>query len=207
MIPQIIGLSGYAQAGKDTVGKILHDLYGYERIAFADKLKALALASDPNIGLVWKEGGQELQEPPLSTLQECVDWHGWEGAKRLPSVRKYLQNLGVAAREVFDMNFWVDQAFAGMADHPVGTRFVITDVRFPNEFEAIKDRGGKMWRVDRPGVEPPNQHISETALLQYAYDWNAYNDGTLYDLATKVMRHVSPGDPRLPSPELMRILT
>lgn len=187
-LPQLIGLSGYAQTGKDTVGQILHDLYAFERVAFADKLKALALASNPNVGLVWQEHGKELRDPPISTLQECVDWDGWEGAKRLPAVRRYLQNLGVAAREVFGPDFWVDQALKP----PFSSRIVVTDVRFPNEWEAIKDYGGKVWRIDRPGVESVNAHISETALDAYSFDVRLYNESTISDLSLKVINALTP---------------
>jgi dephospho-CoA kinase len=37
----IIGLTGYAQSGKDTVANILVENYGYQRVAFADPIRAL----------------------------------------------------------------------------------------------------------------------------------------------------------------------
>lgn len=39
----IIGLMGDAGAGKDAVGRILCERHGFTRVAFADKLKALAI--------------------------------------------------------------------------------------------------------------------------------------------------------------------
>ena len=36
---EVIGLTGYAQSGKDTVASILVEKYGYRRIAFADKIR------------------------------------------------------------------------------------------------------------------------------------------------------------------------
>ena len=50
----IIGLSGYAQSGKDEVAKVLVEDYGYKRVAFADKIKAPLLMThgeaDDNTG-------------------------------------------------------------------------------------------------------------------------------------------------------------
>lgn len=150
--PILVGVMGYAQAGKDTFGTAL----GYHRIAFADALKDLALAAGPRF---W-----EFRDPDGSTM---VNWslgaivceYGWEFAKaQVPGVREFLQNLGVGARNVIGPNVWVDAAFLGY-DPAVPT--VITDVRFPNELEAIHARGGLVVKVVREGHKPPNQHISE----------------------------------------------
>ena len=45
----LVGLSGYAQVGKDTVGKILVEKYGFERVSFADKLREVLYALDPTV--------------------------------------------------------------------------------------------------------------------------------------------------------------
>lgn len=42
--PPLIGLVGYAGVGKDTVGSILVEDHGYQRVAFADALKDIARA-------------------------------------------------------------------------------------------------------------------------------------------------------------------
>ena len=47
----IIGLSGYAQVGKDTVANILVEHYGYTRIGFADIIRKAAYILDPLITL------------------------------------------------------------------------------------------------------------------------------------------------------------
>jgi hypothetical protein len=56
---------------------------------------------------------------------------GWDGRKD-DTGRRLLQELGVGARDVLGADVWVD---ALMRDLP--GRVVITDVRFPNEVEAI----------------------------------------------------------------------
>ncbi len=63
-----------------------------------------------------------------------------------------------------------------------------SDCRFPNEAAAIRDRGGEMWRIDRPGTAPVNAHPSETALDGFNFDRHIDNGGTLAALRAKVLR-------------------
>ena len=96
-----------------------------------------------------------------------------------------------ATHTTFGEDFWVRTVQRRVINSP-DTSFVICDVRFPNEAEAIKDMGGYVVRVDRPGVADTQdgrdaQHKSETALDGYA-GWSAVvtNDGTLKELKAKV---------------------
>ena len=66
------------------------------------------------------------------------------------------------------------------------SNWIITDCRFPNEAEAIKDRGGIIIRVDRPGVEPVNAHPSETALDNLDFDYRIANVSDLVALKQTV---------------------
>lgn len=142
----LVGLIGFAQAGKDSVAGYL----GYARLAFADPLKRLAAAS-------------------RNELSVLVDMIGWERAKaEVPGVREFLQDLGVGVRDVLGANTWVEAAFAKY-DPSLPT--VFTDVRFPNEVEAIQARGGVIVRVTREGLEPPNAHISEQLVRTVAADY------------------------------------
>jgi hypothetical protein len=52
---------------------------------------------------------------------------------------------------------------------------VITDVRFPNEVEAIKNAGGKVIRLTRDIFAGQDVHWSETALDANVYDWNNFD--------------------------------
>ena len=57
---------------------------------------------------------------------------------------------------------------------------VVPDVRFPDEAQSIKERGGVIVRIKREGYEPVNAHISETAYQDQ--DFIIVNDGTPEDL-------------------------
>jgi len=171
----IIGLTGYAQSGKDTVAKILVEQYGYGRIAFADPIKTLVYKANPIVGLVANE--------PIY-LRHLVDTVGWEEAKKNSEVRRLLQEIGVGARESLDDTVWVVAALRQMDD--VTKNYVVTDVRFENEALQIKSVGGQIWRVKRPGVGAVNSHVSEHSMDDYKVDQIFANNGTLEDLEAMV---------------------
>jgi hypothetical protein len=164
----IIGLTGYAQSGKDSVAKVLIEQYGYRRIAFADKIRELLYKTNPLV----KDGFR---------IQGVVDAYGWEQAKLLfPEVRILLQTLGVGSREVFGANHWIVEA---LKDLDREGNYVITDVRFINEAEFLTDvYNAQLWRVKRPGVSAVNTHVSESEMDGYKVDKILSNGGTLEEL-------------------------
>ena len=182
----LIGLTGYAQAGKDSVGNILVEQHGYQRYAFADALKNVLQDVDPVVECCVSRNGYP---DPVYLGHELG--RGWEHAKRHPEVRGLLQRLGVACRQHLGPDVWVDAVMRHIDDHTRRTDIVICDVRFPNEFEAVKARGGQIWRVERPGIQAVNGHISEHALDDWQSDWVIHNDGTLTDLAFSVASAVA----------------
>jgi hypothetical protein len=118
-------------------------------------------------------------------LRIGVDIYGWEGLKeRSPDIRGLLQRFGTeVGREMFDEDFWVDYALNSIPD---GGKAVIADVRYPNEANAIKVLGGKVFRVERDGVGPANSHTSESALDGYEFDGTIHNQGTIRGLYNDV---------------------
>ncbi len=150
----LVGLTGYAGAGKDTAARFLTDTAGFRRVAFADKVRELAYAQNPRVG-------------HSGSLRSVIDHFGWDTAKRAyPEVRLLLQNVGQAHREVFGEDFWVDRVlpvYRGVALDEVfrRRRIVVTDVRYPNEVRRVHDLGGIVIRVEREGVGPVNGHESE----------------------------------------------
>lgn len=170
----LVGMVGYAQAGKDTFARFL----GYQRIAFADVLKAVAYGADPVVHAYVRYDGELI----LVHLREVVDEVGWELAKsEYPEVRRFLQLLGTeGGRNNLGPNVWVDAAFK---DYDPSVPTVFTDVRFPNEIEAIRSRGGVIARIDRVGHQPVNGHVSEFAWqdCEPEHQWT-FEDGALYHM-------------------------
>ena len=78
--------------------------------------------------------------------------------------------------------------------------WIITDMRFPNELEAVKKRGGITIRVNRPcdicggsgyhkmscPVSKSGEHYSEIALDSAAFDYIIENSGSIEELIEKV---------------------
>ena len=54
----IIGLTGYAQSGKDTVAQVLVDNYGFNRVSFADPIRKLLYETNPML----KEGYKFMED-------------------------------------------------------------------------------------------------------------------------------------------------
>jgi hypothetical protein len=99
-----------------------------------------------------------------------------------------MQTLGTEwGRACIHPDFWVMIARAEtqriMADD---RSVVIDDVRFPNEAAMIRDLGGELWRIDRPGVTYSGDHSSEGGLEDITTDRVIANDGTIAQLKEKI---------------------
>lgn len=198
----LIGISGKIGAGKDTVGIIIRQLGftnnggTWENMKFAGKLKIIAslLTGIPiekfedqefKKTILGSEWGRPTKQNPLNAIEPFKDTTFVE----MMSVRDLLQKLGTEAmRNGLHENVWVNALFA---DYTEDKQWVITDVRFPNEFKAIKDKGGIVIRVNRPGhgnsmKELAEAHPSETALDGHDFDYVIENDGNLEKLISKV---------------------
>lgn len=165
----ILGITGLAGAGKDTVGSYLVSNYGFTRYSFADKLKEIALQADPYL------------YGETDTLKELVTRVGWGKAKESYSVREFLQKLGHGSRVVFGDTFWIDQVF----NQNLPWLTVITDVRYENEFAAVRQHGGYIIRVKRD-VQLVNNHITEVGHLDFSVDYEIDNNASRRELYASI---------------------
>jgi hypothetical protein len=179
----LVGLVGPKRVGKDSVAAVLCEWFGFRRFAFADALRRAALVADPFI-----VGPLLADEPqPLSALVDYLGWEGLKSSKYGADARQFLQNYGMAIREM-DPNFWLRQALSAADDvRREGIPAVITDVRFTNEADQIEREGGILVRVIRPGLETDGDtHVSETELATRPTPYTVVNAGTLEDLRETV---------------------
>ena len=161
---KIIGLNGFARSGKDTVARFIREIHGgeVEIVAFADLIKlsaarALKACTDPDdVGLnAVRRWADEFKQGYSVRIFDRVG-HQVGGMMG----REFLQRYGTEAhRELFGDDFWVDQ-IDWNRDCDV---LVFTDVRFANEAKAIRERGGQVWRIERPSSRA-GAHASERPL-------------------------------------------
>jgi len=128
------------------------------------------------------------------------------------TVRELLQKVGTDLfRDQLHPNVWINSLFVDYKLeneestylNPYPTieypNWLITDLRFPNEFQAIKDRGGICVRVNRfetqtfynPNVSFPDGipiHASERALDDYPFDYEITNKGSIEELIEEVRK-------------------
>lgn len=192
----IIGLVGFIGAGKGTVGDLLR-LQGYKQMSFAGVLKDTA-----SIMFGWDRELLEGDTVESRVFRETKDdfWSDKFGYDFTP--RLALQRLGTeAGRDVFHKDIWVYALEKRIKQH---RNVVITDTRFPNEIEWIRNQGGVIVEVKR-GERPewytsallentdnqkgymnkhwPDIHYSEWAWIGQKIDYTITNDGTLQDLS------------------------
>jgi len=171
----IIGLTGYARSGKDSIAKTLVEKYGFERVAFADPIRELLYELNPKVDFEVDGGSWD--------IRYLVDNYGWDEAKQSLEVRRLLQTLGLGARNIIDEEIWVIKALRTMSGDG---NYVVTDVRFENEIIALRHLGAQIWRVERPGVTAINDHVSESKTSTFTVDQTFLNNGSLEDLEAMV---------------------
>ena len=171
----------------------LEEASGWEVKKWAGKLKAIAsMLTGINQE---KFEDQEFKKTNLDTQWDCNPPGKVGTVYRQPmTVRDFLQKLGTdAIRDGLHTNAWVNALMADYKkidynddEQPEYPNWIITDTRFPNEAQAIKDAGGLVIRVDRPGVKPINDHPSEVGLDSWKFDYKIANVSDLKALTGTV---------------------
>jgi hypothetical protein len=175
----ILGITGKAQSGKDTacrivqlintvdydcacsegkgekyildnVDNILPITYMWEKHAFADKLKECAstILGVPRFMFESGEFKESFTSLPLSNK---------EGEPM--TNREFLQYFGTEVGRNIDKDLWI-KALMYSYGRDKESHWIIPDVRFPNEADAIRNAGGVLWKIERDGSGAGN-HISE----------------------------------------------
>lgn len=172
----LIGLTGNAGHGKDTVRAMLED-QGFVGLAFADPIRQMIRELLDSTGL----DNAYMDERALK--ETAIPGLG-------VSYRRMAQTLGTEWGRALHPDIWLRLA-AVFIDSCVdadttNTHFVISDVRFPNEAAWVRERGGAIWRVVRPGVDPVSAHASEAEIELITPDLVIDNSGDLDYLAERV---------------------
>jgi len=135
---KIIGICGVARAGKDTLCEILQDIFpekNMTRLAFADALKTeCECFLKRNLGI------------SAFTTDE----------REKELIRPFLVTYGTHLRRRLDPNCWIKVLSKIINAHGETSNFIITDARYVNELEWIKESKGVIIHVSREGVNPAN---------------------------------------------------
>jgi hypothetical protein len=181
----LVGLCGYAGSGKDEAAKgLVAD--GWERVALADALRDALAALDPLI-----HASNNHVVTVLSNVLAEFDGD-WDAVKKFHDVRRLLQRLGTeAGRDIHGQDCWVNIARRKIL--ATSNNVVVTDIRFANEAAMIRDLGGVLVRVERPGVGPVNEHVSE--VMPFEADHTLLNDGSIEQLHDTIRRLATVDEP------------
>lgn len=159
-----IGIGGQLAMGKDTVADYLSERLNtlchipWKRNAFANKVKETfesAFGKDRE----WIEKWKRLEMAP-------------PGFKK--NVRQCLIGIGDGFRQMHP-NIWIEQAFANQNNHQI-----ISDCRYVNECNYIREQGGLCILLYRPGFMNSIQNASEQEYIPFikkCLDSQSYNSG------------------------------
>jgi hypothetical protein len=162
-----VTISGYAQHGKDTVAKFLKEILEENNkkvliVHYADYLKFI-----------------------------CEKYFGWNGIKD-ETGRQLLQQFGTNIIRQRNSKFWVN-IICELSDvlQEEYDYILVPDCRFPDEVETPKKdydfnvisihvaryENGKLF--DNGLTEEQKNHISETSLNTFIFDYYVYNNSNL----------------------------
>lgn len=196
MVSKIIGLAGKKGAGKDAAATALV-AGGWVRTAFGDPLKEeVAAAFGISVDVL---NNRDLKETPLPSLAlvNCSDIGfvsemGWGADPHMArSPRWVMQQWGTEYRRKQLDGYWVSRTVSKIKELvKAGKSVVVTDARFKDEADAIRNMGGTLVQVIRPNnpFESGNeQHASETSMTHYPFDFVLYNNGTEAGLCASML--------------------
>jgi hypothetical protein len=142
----IVGLVGFISSGKGTAADILVSKHGFTKLSFADAVKDATAAI-----FGWQRPLLEGDTEESRIFRETKDEFWSARMEKDFTPRLALQMMGTeAGRNVFHQDLWIYALERKMAMYP---NVVIADVRFPNEIDFIKSKGGFVVRVCR-GADP-----------------------------------------------------
>lgn len=158
----LIGFIGRIGSGKTTCAKHIEQKHGFIRLSFAEPLKEMLVRSN------------------ILTRQDIEN--------KTPFARQMMQKIGTdLIRNQIDPDFWVKkfvQRVHSLSENG-HSRFVVDDVRFPNEADTVKRLGGLLVKIVRDTSEI-DSHESESYVDDLPFDCVVSNNGSMELLLQQV---------------------
>lgn len=191
----ILGICGLQSSGKDTIGDYLINNYGFKKFSFAEVLKDI-------ISILFSWDRKKIEGITIEdrVWRENPDiWWSKELNIQDFSPRYAMQFIGTDLfRKYFKDDIWVVILKKRILEHSQSTNIVITDCRFSNEINMIRDCGAKIihvyrslpsWFIDykldkinENDLKEMNIHISEYEWIKEKYNHLIFNSNSLREL-------------------------
>lgn len=176
---KIIALTGPKGSGKDTVASLIARQYhNVNTIAFADPIKNVVK------DLFGFETTREYDDFKRTTInfslpkQITRDMQSYQAEGR-----HVVREIGMLMRK-YDEKQFTDYVVREIRYKPDDI-WVVTDLRFDNEYMVLKSLGAKIISIKRPNYEYDG-HITERGFNDSLVDYTIMNDGDLNYLNTRL---------------------
>lgn len=185
-LPQIIGIAGRKYNGKDTLGDILVNKYGYTKLSFAQPIKDISK-------ILFGFNDEQL----YGSLKEVVDsrWNVTPRDMFQFIGTEMFRNMMATKIPGLGQGFWIKcfmERVKIMIQQNPNIKIVIPDIRFPNEIDAIrKFNNHLLLRVNRPCVNNNiDVHESEIHIEELSVDHVILNDSDIKNLENALNKHL-----------------
>lgn len=163
---KVIALTGSKGSGKDTVGKLVVDMFpNAETIAFADPIKQVI------VDIFKLEGVSEYDLFKRTVVDYKLDYV----PKHLAG-RHIVREIGMLMRNYDDKQF--NSYIRSRVESDPDKVWVVTDLRFDNEYTFLRSLGAKIIKITRPSYTYDG-HITEREFNDSLVDHKLMNDGSL----------------------------
>lgn len=175
-LPKLIGITGLKRSGKDTCGLFLINNHNYVKYSFAGALKnacseIFMFDYEQTEGSKKEDHDERWNINPRKVFQRFGTEIFRDNLEQFFPEMKHIKH-----------NFWIYRFkiwYEKQLELNPNIRVVISDVRFQNEADIIKELGGILIKVYRKNLKNNDTHSSETNIMKIKSDFMIYNDSTI----------------------------
>lgn len=162
---RLIGITGLAETGKDTLANYIVNQYGAIKRSVAYPIKGILNQIFGFPASAWDD--RDWKERPLPMIGH--------------SPRVLAQSLGTEWGRAINEDLWIGKVIAHWRQNDCRL-MVVPDIRFDNEAVYLLRSGGMMIRVTRQDAKPVAPHQSEQGVNDQLVHIEIPNDGTIKEL-------------------------